>query len=139
MSDSNNFHFAAIPSSPTDGKNKQSRLGGISITIGVVSIVLFILSYLLTYVANNYNHLHFYWRTAYFFAENEDTLNAIGNLLLCFIPLLPLAGMIVGIISIRNKQERKVVGVIGLVINIALLLLLICIFTLLLLIGRTPF
>ncbi|MBN1440522.1 MAG: hypothetical protein JW929_14020 [Anaerolineales bacterium] len=113
MSESNELRFSAIPSPSPSVPPEKTRFGCFSVGLAVLVVVLVAAALFLGFGRD----IDLGWQAAYWFTENEDLLQLISLALLCLAPLAAAAGTVLGIIAVVRKNDRRVLGIIGLLLG----------------------
>jgi len=112
------------PVASPDDNGRQFNLGIASFVLGLVTLASFSIGFMMVYQALS-------------LADPRTIVNDIDALLnlrlpvtmmICCSPILSLAGTGLGIVAVRRNVDKKIYGVIGLVIN-GLFLLVFCLIT----------
>lgn len=116
------------PLIPPDTR-KHSRIGIASSVIGIVAALIFCLAFILAF---GYGFSMVAQNPSFQVDQSSPTVLSLG-LVMCISPLLSLIGVGLGIGGVVQKNDKKIFGIIGLVLN----LLIILVFCVLAVIGMT--
>jgi len=102
----------------TPGTQKHSKIGIASFVIGIVATLIFCLVILLAF---GYGFTMAMQNPYFQVNQSSPTILALG-LLMCVSPILSLVGVGLGIGAMAQKNEKKLFGIIGLVLNLLVIL-----------------
>ncbi len=109
--------FPPPPQIPPDTR-VHSKVGIASFGIGIVAVLIFCLAFLLAF---GYGFFMIAQNPTFQVDQNSSTILALG-LLICISPLLSLIGVGLGIGAVLQKNDKKLFGIIGLVLNLLIIL-----------------
>jgi len=92
--------IASVDSVPPSPRG-HSPFGVVSIIIGILNPTLFIMSGYFSYRGTPYT-----------------LIRILESSVLCVVPFLWVAGLVLAIIGLAHKQQRKLLPVVGLILNI---------------------
>jgi len=102
----------------TPGTQKHSKIGIASFVIGIVAMLIFCLVILLAF---GYGFTMAMQNPYFQVDQSSPTILTLG-LLMCVSPILSLVGVGLGIGAMAQKNEKKLFGIIGLVLNLLVIL-----------------
>ena len=97
---------------------KHSRIGIASFVIGIVAVLILCLAFLLAF---GYGFSMASQNPSFQVDQSSPTVLALG-VLICISPILSLVGLGLGIGAAMQKNDRKLFGIIGLVLNLLIIL-----------------
>jgi hypothetical protein len=108
------------PLIPAETK-KQSKIGIASFVIGILAMLIFCIALVLTIIYAIPIASQITSTTSYQIDQSSPTVISLGILML-ISPLLSLVGAALGIGALVQKNQKKTLGVIGLVLNLLIIL-----------------
>lgn len=109
--------FAPPPIIPPDTR-KHSRIGLASFVISIVAAMIFCLAFLLAF---GYGFSMAAQDPSYEFDQGSPFILTLG-LLMCISPFISMVGLGLGIGAMVQKTDKKLFGIIGLVVNLVVIL-----------------
>lgn len=111
---------------------KQSKIGIASFVISLVSVIFFCMGFVLSFV---YGASQAMVNPANPSVDANSPWILVAGALMCFGMVIALAGLVLGIVAVTRKEEKRGLGIAGLVIG-AVVMVVYCILTMLGMIGQ---